>query len=120
MSRAGMYSAQALGPAPPWPTLGARYLKKRKGSEGRSPREGQAVSILPPYSAYFLRGFLKILRGNFFLPGLESVSSPIEPLSSSAIAFLPAKWGIRVFRLPCRARLSPTGDGVSGSGELGL
>ena len=41
MSRADMYSAQALGPAPLCPTLGARYCKERKGG-GEGGEEGKA------------------------------------------------------------------------------
>lgn len=102
------------------PLLGPVILKGGREGEAEDPGKDKLSHYCHPHPAYFLRGFLKILRGNFFRPGLESVSSPIEPLSSSATAFLPARWGMRVFRLACRARLSPTGDGVSGSGELGL
>lgn len=55
------------------------------------------------------------------MPGPESVSSPVEPLSSSPAAFLEASWGMRVLPLPrLFGRESETGEGVSGSVELGL
>lgn len=53
------------------------------------------------------------------MPWLESVSSPVEPLSSSPAFFLRASCGMRVF-LALLGLESETGEGVSGSVELGL
>lgn len=47
LNGAGMYSAQALGPAPLCPTLGASYHQERKGGEGGRPRERQAQHCHP-------------------------------------------------------------------------
>lgn len=47
----------------------------------------------------------------------ESVSSPVEPLSSSRGLFLDEIWGMR---FPAFPPVSPVGDGVSGSVEFGL
>lgn len=80
----------------------------------------------PSVSSGYFRGFLKILSGNFFFPAPESVSSPVEPLSSSPAApvFLAARCGMRLFALPDRresaVRPLAGGEGVSGSVELGL
>lgn len=53
------------------------------------------------------------------MPWLESVSSPVEPLSSSPAFFLAASCGMRVF-LALPGLESEMGEGVSGSVELGL
>lgn len=72
--------------------------------------------------ASYFRCFLKILKVCFLRLAVESVSSPVEPLSSSSGLFLDDSCGMRVAPLAgatpgCAA---PVGDGVSGSVELGL
>lgn len=57
--------------------------------------------------------FLKILKVCFLRLATESVSSPVEPLSSSGGLFFEEVWGMR---FPA----TPVGDGVSGSVEFGL
>lgn len=67
---------------------------------------------------YFF-GFLKILKVCFLRLAVESVSSPVEPLSSSRGLFLEDSCGMRLLPLD-RPTWPPVGDGVSGSVELGL
>lgn len=61
--------------------------------------------------------FLKILKVCFLRLAAESVSSPVEPLSSSGGLFFEEIWGMR---FPAFTSISPVGDGVSGSVEFGL
>lgn len=57
----------------------------------------------------------------FLRLAVESVSSPVEPLSSSSGLFLEDSCGIRVLPFaPMAPGCPPVGDGVSGSVELGL
>ncbi len=72
-------------------------------------------------SPYFLC-FLKILKVCFLRLAVESVSSPVEPLSSSSGLFLEDSCGMRVlpFAPTAPGCPPPVGDGVSGSVELGL
>lgn len=72
------------------------------------------------YSPYFLC-FLKILKVCFLRLAVESVSSPVEPLSSSSGLFLADSCGMRLLAFaPMAPGWPPVGDGVSGSVELGL
>lgn len=72
-------------------------------------------------SPYFLC-FLKILKVCFLRLAVESVSSPVDPLSSSSGLFLEDSCGMRVlpFAPMTPGCPPPVGDGVSGSVELGL
>ncbi|TNN72975.1 hypothetical protein EYF80_016765 [Liparis tanakae] len=60
----------------------------------------------------------QILKVCFLRLAVESVSSPVEPLSSSSGLFLEDSCGMRL--LPFAPGCPPVGDGVSGSVELGL
>lgn len=80
-----------------------------------------ALSACSSCSPYF-RCFLKILKVCFLRLAVESVSSPVEPLSSSSGLFLDDSCGMRVLLLaPTMPGCPPpVGEGVSGSVELGL
>lgn len=57
----------------------------------------------------------------FLRPAVESVSSPVEQLSSSRGLFLDESCGMRLEPFaPVAPGSPPDGDGVSGSVELGL
>lgn len=72
----------------------------------------------PAVLRYYFFCFLKILKVCFLRLAVESVSSPVEPLSSSKGLFLYDSCGMRLpFPPGCPP---PVGDGVSGSVELRL
>lgn len=79
----------------------------------RNVGENDTVVQFCPYFFCFLK-ILKVCEC-FLRP--ESVSSPVEPLSSSRGLFFEEFWGMR---LPAFPPVCPVGDGVSGSVEFGL
>lgn len=72
----------------------------------------------PAVLRYYFFCFLKILKVCFLRLAVESVSSPVDPLSSSRGLFLYDSCGMRL-PLPTGCP-PPVGDGVSGSVELRL
>lgn len=85
--------------------------------------EGYSLTALIALSSchsYFFC-FLKILKVCFLRLPVESVSSPVEPLSSSRGLFLEDSCGMRLLPFaPITPICPPVGDGVSRSVELGL
>lgn len=94
--------------------------KQETGQTEEYSQRAAAAVARSSFSSHFFC-FLKILKVCFLRLAAESVSSPVEPLSSSRGLFLEDSWGMRLLPLTPTAPIwPPVGDGVSGSVELGL